>query len=129
MNLFQESNGRLSALEQLRSLITANRGPPIGQTLDFALTEVEARRAVFEGVPGRHAYNPLGVVHGGYAAALLDSACGCALCSTLNRLRFMAKPLRMTKILPKTGLTYGTNSGRSLIMATQCHLLSSPHSR
>jgi uncharacterized protein (TIGR00369 family) len=38
---------------------------------------------VFEGIPGRHAYNPMGIVHGGYAATLLDSACGIA---TLTRL-------------------------------------------
>jgi uncharacterized protein (TIGR00369 family) len=39
---------------------------------------------VFEGTPGRHAYNPIGSVHGGYAATLLDSACGCAAHSRLS---------------------------------------------
>ena len=84
MNLFQESNGRLSGLEQLQLLITENRRPPIGDTLDFGLVAVEEGRAVFEGVPGQHVYNPLGVVHGGYAAALLDSACGCAVHASLK---------------------------------------------
>jgi uncharacterized protein (TIGR00369 family) len=84
MNLFQESRGRLSGLEQLQSLIATNRRPPIGETLDFTLMEIEEGRAVFEGVPGLHAYNPLGVVHGGYAAALLDSACGCAVHASLK---------------------------------------------
>ena len=37
-----------------------------------------------EGVPGEHAYNPIGSVHGGYAATLLDSACGCAVHSKLS---------------------------------------------
>jgi uncharacterized protein (TIGR00369 family) len=39
---------------------------------------------VFEGIPGPQVYNPLGVVHGGYAAALLDSACGCAVHASLK---------------------------------------------
>jgi uncharacterized protein (TIGR00369 family) len=40
-------------------------------------------RAVFEGEPGEEHYNPIGVVHGGYAATLLDSALGCAVHTTL----------------------------------------------
>jgi uncharacterized protein (TIGR00369 family) len=40
--------------------------------------------AVFSGIPGEHAYNPIGSVHGGYAATLLDSACGCAVHSRLS---------------------------------------------
>ena len=39
---------------------------------------------MFEGTPGPHAYNPIGMVHGGYAATLLDSACGCAVHSQLR---------------------------------------------
>jgi len=39
---------------------------------------------VFEAVPGAHVYNPIGTVHGGYAATLLDSACGCAVHSKLS---------------------------------------------
>ena len=73
----------LSGLDQLRALITAGRRPPIAETLDFALTEIEQGRAVFTGTPGPHAYNPIGSIHGGYAAALLDSACGCAVHSKL----------------------------------------------
>ena len=67
-----------------REMLAARRDPPIGQTLAFSLVEVDAGRAVFEGTPGPHAYNPMGIVHGGYAATLLDSACGIA---TLTRLR------------------------------------------
>jgi len=52
--------------------------------LDFEFVEVEAGRAVFAGTPGEHAYNPIGTVHGGYAATLLDSACGCAVHSQLS---------------------------------------------
>ena len=39
---------------------------------------------MFAGTPGEHAYNPIGTVHGGYAATLLDSACGCAVHSQLT---------------------------------------------
>lgn len=53
--------------------------PPIGRTLNFALVEAEHGRAVFEGEPLSDFYNPLGSVHGSYAAALLDSAMGCAV--------------------------------------------------
>ncbi len=67
-----------NGLEQVRAMLASGGQPPIGRTLDFALVEVEEGRAVFEGVPGEHAYNPMGQVHGGYAATLLDSACGIA---------------------------------------------------
>ena len=73
-----------SGLQQLQALIETGRMPGIGRSLAFTLVEIEAGRAVFEGVPGLHAYNPIGSVHGGYAAALLDSACGCAVHSSLS---------------------------------------------
>ncbi|MBL8382732.1 MAG: PaaI family thioesterase [Burkholderiales bacterium] len=53
--------------------------PPIGKTLNFALVEAEYGRAVFAGEPLAEFYNPIGSVHGSYAAALLDSAMGCAV--------------------------------------------------
>ena len=64
-------------------LIADGNPPPIARTLDFTLTEVERGRAVFTVVPGEHHYNPIGSVHGGLAATLCDSACGCAVQSTL----------------------------------------------
>ena len=57
--------------------------PPIGKTLNFWLTEAGQGAAVFEGEPKLDFYNPLGGVHGGWAATLLDSAMGCAVLSTL----------------------------------------------
>ncbi len=74
----------LTGLQQLRALIEAGQRPGIGRSLDFQLVEIEAGHAVFEGTPGLHAYNPIGTVHGGYAATLLDSACGCAVHSRLE---------------------------------------------
>jgi uncharacterized protein (TIGR00369 family) len=73
-----------SGLEQLRQMIAAGRRPGIAVSLDFALVEVDRGHAVFEGTPGLHAYNPIGMVHGGYAATLLDSACGCAVHASLT---------------------------------------------
>jgi uncharacterized protein (TIGR00369 family) len=57
--------------------------PPIGETLDFVPIHMEPGAAVFQGRPQRRHYNPLGTVHGGWFATLLDSAVGCAVHSTL----------------------------------------------
>lgn len=53
--------------------------PHIAETLDFGIVEVEAGRAVFQGTPQLKHYNPMGGVHGGWYATLLDSALGCAV--------------------------------------------------
>ena len=53
--------------------------PPIAQTLDFSLIEVEEGRALFQGTPGPAHLNPMGTIHGGWYATLLDSAMGCAV--------------------------------------------------
>jgi uncharacterized protein (TIGR00369 family) len=57
--------------------------PPIADLIGFWLTEVDFGRAVFQGTPEFKHYNPLGTVHGGYAATLLDSCMGCCVRSTL----------------------------------------------
>jgi len=74
----------LNGLEQVRALLASGRQPPIGETLAFSLVEVSRGHAVFEGIPDGRAYNPLGTVHGGYAATLLDSACGIATHTALS---------------------------------------------
>ena len=58
-------------------------GAPIAQTLDFVPIRVEPGLAVFQGQPLQRHYNPLGSVHGGWFATLLDSALGCAVHSQL----------------------------------------------
>jgi uncharacterized protein (TIGR00369 family) len=58
--------------------------PPICEVLGFRPVVIDAGLAVFEGTPRAAFYNPLGTVHGGYAATLLDSAMGCAVHSTLK---------------------------------------------
>jgi uncharacterized protein (TIGR00369 family) len=51
----------------------------IARTLDFFLVEVGEGRAVFQGTPGPAHLNPMGTIHGGWYATLLDSALGCAV--------------------------------------------------
>jgi len=53
--------------------------PPIADTNDFVLIEATRERAVFQGRPQLRHYNPLGSVHGGWIATLLDSCVGCAV--------------------------------------------------
>ncbi|WP_454743578.1 PaaI family thioesterase [Cupriavidus necator] len=52
--------------------------PPIAQALSSLLVEVDDGFAAFEGEPGRHLLNPMGIVHGGWALTLIDSATDCA---------------------------------------------------
>jgi len=56
---------------------------PIGDTLDFVAIEIKPGAVIFQGRPNRKHYNPLGTVHGGWFATLLDTAVGCAIHSTL----------------------------------------------
>ncbi len=73
-----------SGLEFLRGIVAGRLPrPPISDTLDFYLIEVEPGRAVFQGLPKLAHYNPLGSIHGGWPATLLDSCMGCAVHSTL----------------------------------------------
>ena len=73
-----------SGLEVLKDVFSGRLPPPpITATMGFIGVEVEEGRAVFEGDPGEHLYNPIGSVHGGFAMALLDSAMGCAVHTTL----------------------------------------------
>jgi uncharacterized protein (TIGR00369 family) len=84
MSLAEDVAPGADGLTQLRALIASGRKPGILNALDFKFVEVEPGRALFVGTPGEHAYNPIGTVHGGYAATLLDSACGCAVHSRLD---------------------------------------------
>ena len=51
----------------------------IAKTLDFTIIEASAGRAVFQGTPLAQHLNPLGTIHGGWIATLLDSALGCSV--------------------------------------------------
>jgi uncharacterized protein (TIGR00369 family) len=84
MSLVDELAPGATGLQQLRAMMASETRFGIGETLQFRLVEVDDGHVVFAGVPGPHAYNPIGTVHGGYAATLLDSACGCAVHSKLG---------------------------------------------
>jgi uncharacterized protein (TIGR00369 family) len=74
-----DSRAGLTGLELLRTMMAGGLpGPTIGRTLNFTLTEVEEGRCLFHGEPTNDFLNPLGIVHGGWALTLIDSACGCA---------------------------------------------------
>ena len=73
-----------SGLQMFQAMLAGELpGAPIARTLDFILVEAEAGRVVFQGKPGPAHYNPMGSVHGGWFATLLDSALGCAVQSVL----------------------------------------------
>ena len=80
----REQLGRQSGIDFLQGI---GKGevppPPIGELLGFLPIEAEPGRVVFQGTPGPQHYNPLGSIHGGYAATLLDSCVGCAVHSML----------------------------------------------
>jgi uncharacterized protein (TIGR00369 family) len=70
----------MSGIEFLRAIRDGKLPhPPICALLNYRLVDVEPGHAVFEGTPGEQHYNPIGVVHGGLAMTLLDSAMGCAV--------------------------------------------------
>lgn len=84
MNLFAEIGTHLTGLDRLRTMMREGHLTGIEQTLGLRLVEVEEGRVVVEGTPGLSVYNPFGVVHGGYAAAILDNACGYAAQSKMT---------------------------------------------
>jgi uncharacterized protein (TIGR00369 family) len=70
----------MSGIDFLRAIRDGRLpAPPIAELLGFKLVEVEPGQAVFEVLPAEQHYNPIGVVHGGLAMTLLDSAMGCAV--------------------------------------------------
>jgi len=75
----------ISGLQLLTAIMEGTLpAPPIQKALDFRLVEVALGHTVFAGTPKFEHYNPIGSVHGGYTAALLDSCMACAVHSTLE---------------------------------------------
>lgn len=76
---------QLSGLEQLQRVIDGEyAAPTIALRMNFALVEVSEGRAVFKGQPSERHLNPLGGVHGGWAATIMDSALGCCVHTLLD---------------------------------------------
>lgn len=70
----------LTGLQMMQAMLRAEIPyAAIAKTLDFLIVEVDAGRAVFQGSPGPAHLNPMGGIHGGWYATLLDSALGCAI--------------------------------------------------
>ena len=69
-----------TGLEQMQAMLDGELPfAPIARTLDFSLIHVGPGVALFQGRPGPAHFNPMGGVHGGWFATLLDSALGCAV--------------------------------------------------
>jgi uncharacterized protein (TIGR00369 family) len=74
----------MSGIEILRGIIDGTLpAPGIARSLNFWLAEADEGRAAFDGEPGMESTNPMGMVHGGWALTMIDSACGCAAQSLL----------------------------------------------
>jgi len=75
----------LAGLECMQAIVDGTLPPPpIARLLDFTIVEVQEGRAVFAMEPAEWMYNPIGSVHGGVAATILDSCMGCAVHTTLE---------------------------------------------
>jgi len=75
-----------SGLDFLRGVVTGRHPhPPMCEVIGFHFVNIEHGRAVLEGMPQFKHYNPIGTVHGGFAASVLDTALGAAIFSTLEK--------------------------------------------
>jgi len=107
--LSRDDIAELTGLEQLQRIVDGRfPAPPIARVFHYTLHSVALGEAVFVGEPAEDFLNPLGTVHGGWAATLLDSSLACAVHSTLavgefyTTLEFKVNCVRA--ILPDTGL-------------------------
>jgi uncharacterized protein (TIGR00369 family) len=75
----------MTGLQAMNAIVAGDApAPPIAELVGFDLVEVGEGHASFALDPAERHYNPLGTVHGGIAATLLDSAMGCAVHTTLG---------------------------------------------
>lgn len=76
----REQIATMTGLQQMQAMLRGELPyAPMAKTLDFLIVEVAEGEATFQGTPGAHHMNPMGTVHGGWFATLLDSALGCAV--------------------------------------------------
>jgi len=98
----------MSGLEYMRALAAGELpAPPIARLMGFDLVKViEEGRAVFACTPGEQHFNPIGVVHGGLAMTLLDSAMGCAVHTTLPAgMAYTSLEVKVNFVRPITATT------------------------
>ncbi len=106
-----EGGKAMSGLEKLRAIIAGELpSPPISELIGMQLVEASEGRAVFTCEPAEYHYSPLGMVHGGIAATLLNSAMGLAVVSMLPAsASFTTLELKVNYVRPvseKTGMLY-----------------------
>ena len=108
----------MSGFDYLRAIETGEiPPPPIAKLLGFRLKLVDRGQAVFELEPAEYHYNPIGMVHGGVASTVLDSAMGCAVHSTLPAgTGYSTVELKVNFIRPLS-----TQTGKVLCEATVIH--------
>jgi uncharacterized protein (TIGR00369 family) len=116
-----ESAGAIPAMTGLEHLEAIMRGelppPPMALLMRMAPVQLGFGRAVFAGEPGEEHYNPIGTVHGGYAATLLDSAMGCAVQTTLDAgVGYTTLEMKINLVRPITA-----DTGRVLAEARTLH--------
>jgi uncharacterized protein (TIGR00369 family) len=99
--------GGRSGVETLRAIFGGDLPrPPFGVLLGLRGVDVEEGRVTFEVEPAEYHYNPLGSVHGGLLASLLDSAMGCAVHSSLPAGRgYSTIELKVSLLRPVTVAT------------------------
>ena len=74
----------LSGLEFMQAIFEGMLpAPPITATMGFMGGTAEEGKVTFVGEAGEHLFNPIGVVHGGFAMTILGSAMGCAVHTTM----------------------------------------------
>ena len=102
----EQLDGR-SGIQTLQAIFAGELpSPPMADTLGFVPIRIEHGLAVFQGKPDFRYYNPLGTVHGGWFAALLDSAMGCAVHSTLPAVKgYTTLELKANYLRPMTSTT------------------------
>jgi uncharacterized protein (TIGR00369 family) len=101
----------ISGIAYLRALQSGEfPPPPIAVLMGMWITEVSEGRVVFAAEPSEYHYNPLGTVHGGVMATLLDSALGCTVQSILPAgTSYTTLELKVNYLRPitaKTGTVY-----------------------
>ena len=112
------AGAEMAGLDYMRTIIAGELPrPPISLVMNMRPTELEEGRVVFAGEPGEEHYNPIGLVHGGYAATILDSALGCAVHTTLPAgVGYTSLGLEVKYLRPIT-----RDSGRVLCEGTVVH--------